>query len=383
VIGGEYDRSSVSSDLVNDPNFPPNTTTSFHRDEYAVFGEGQIPLIASQVNPTRTTLSLSLAGRFDHYSDFGRTTNPQYGIVWRPSDTLLFRGAYATSFKAPSLADLYAAQFTFPDTVVVDPATGKTVVVPSTSGGNPLLRPQEGDSRSLGIVYASQAVPDFRLSVTLWSVRLRDAIQSPQVQLIVDNESSFPGRVLRDPSGQITEVIATNLNFGSIDVGGLDYQFNYRYKTPFGDFSPYLNATQTYRYQAALVPGGTPVDGLNIAQDSTAWSPRWKGTIGTRWNLGSYSANFDGRYVSRYQDYDSTREIGNFWICDANFRFLVGQQIAPNRHVLNGMYVEIGAVNIFNRLPQFSNYGLGLLGYDAAQADIRGRFLFGKVGMSF
>jgi len=72
-----------------------------------------------------------------------------------------------------------------------------------------------------------------------------------------------------------------------------------------------------------------------------------------------------------------------FWLYDLNFRYAIGQAFAAESQRLRGTYLELGGVNIFNNLPQYSNYYFGFIGYDAAQADIRGRFLYAQVGLKF
>jgi hypothetical protein len=112
------------------------------------------------------------------------------------------------------------------------------------------------------------------------------------------------------------------------------------------------------------------------------FAPRWKGTAALGWKLGPYSANVDERYVGRYRDYQdfsaSPLELGNFWFCDANFRYDVGSVIQRNNKLFAGSYVTIGAVNLFNRLPQTANT---FQGFDTFQADIRGRFLYAQFGV--
>jgi hypothetical protein len=49
----------------------------------------------------------------------------------------------------------------------------------------------------------------------------------------------------------------------------------------------------------------------------------------------------------------------------------------------DGMKIELGAVNLFDQTPQFSGYLFNLVGYDPAQGDIRGRFVYAQVGVNF
>ena len=84
--------------------------------------------------------------------------------------------------------------------------------------------------------------------------------------------------------------------------------------------------------------------------------------------------------MGKYQDYDSTSFIGNFWLFDAFLKYAVGERFSEANTALHGLFAEVGGVNIFNTLPQFSNFESDLYGYDPTQGDIRGRFLYAKLG---
>jgi iron complex outermembrane receptor protein len=170
----------------------------------------------------------------------------------------------------------------------------------------------------------------------------------------------------------------TYANFGELSVSGIDYQVSYSGHTRYGTWSPSLSATEIYRYTAALVPGLSPLDVTDRAQDSGNWAPRWKGTAALGWVMGQFAASIDGRYVGSYQDYDSARRIGNMWFCDPDLRFSTAD--IPG---VREAHVSVGAVNVFNRLPQASNYLSGFPGFDPAQADLRGRFVYAAVGVKW
>ncbi len=71
-----------------------------NRDLQSAFAEFSIP--------ATDTLELQLAGRFDHYDDFGTTFNPKIGIRWQPRSDFLLRASAGTGFKAPALHELYS-----------------------------------------------------------------------------------------------------------------------------------------------------------------------------------------------------------------------------------------------------------------------------------
>nr|UXE45430.1 vitamin B12 transporter BtuB [uncultured bacterium] len=387
VIGGEYDRNVLYSNLVEYPGYAPQTRARNTRHTTAIFGEARVPLLAGTSSGRRyDKLAFTMAGRYDKYNDFGSTSNPQFGLEWRPFRNLLIRGTYAEAFKAPSLYDLYTPRTTVtPGYAVTDPKTGQLLIVPALTGGNGALRPEGGSSESIGIVYTSETIPNIKASLTQWQVKQTHTIENLQAQFIVNNEGSFPGRVSRDPTtGAITLVDITILNFGALEVAGLDYHVSYQQETPLGEFSTAMNVTQTYKFDTQLVPGAPPVDSVSTAS-TAGWAPRWKGIALAGWKLRGYSVNVDGRYVGRYRDYSPLPSgryltLGNFWLLDLQLKCDVGDVIDSAPSWAKGMYVEAGGTNVLNRLPQYSTF-FPYLGFDPAQADIRGRFLYVQAGM--
>jgi iron complex outermembrane receptor protein len=385
VVGGDYDRSELYSSISGGTGSfaGVNNTATYRRRYYAMFGEARIPIIARPQGSQHPLLAATISGRHDHYSDFGGATTAQFGVEAWPTDGVLLRGTHATAFQAPSLPLLYGPRTTF-DTLITDPKSGSSMLVPTVEGGNLNLQPMKGRSHTFGVVYVNGYVPALTLSATQWTVVANNIAQSLNPQVIVSNEAAFPGRVVRDASGNIKEVFDTEANFGSIDVSGLDYQIQYDLQSSGSTWSIDLNITETYHYSQALVPGAQPIESVAQAEDDANWSPRWKGTAGVNWTNGVLSASFDGRYTGAYRDYDSTSRIGNYWAVDAYSRVSIGRWLPMGTEKLFGSsYIEAGATNLFNRAPQFSNYLSDFYGYDAAQSSIVGRSLYVDVGLKW
>lgn len=378
AFGSEYARELIHGEsvaIVGDPSTALSRTDS--RETTAVFAEARIPLLSARQR-VGDVLALTLAARYDDYSDFGSTTNPQFAVEWRPLDSLLVRGSYVESFRVPTLQLLHdPVRVTPRDNVVIDRTTGQQVLVSSILGGGTELEPEVGHSETFGVVYYSKAIPGLQLSFTHWKVEQEDTIQSLSEQSIIDNEATFPSRVIRNAAGVIESVDARLLNFGGIAVAGLDYDLNYRRATSMGTWSGSVSATQIYDYDVQLVPGAPSRSNVSKADETGNWAPRWKGAATVGWARGPYSASFTGRYVSSYKDYNSTREIGNFWLYDVHLRY--GLERTSESAILKGSYLELGAVNLFDSLPQWSTYS-PFYGIDPAQSDIRGRYLYLQVG---
>ncbi len=103
-IGGA-DAQYVGSTLVA----PANSGVSLfktRRNVKSIFGELVAPVIGTDAG---MELNISLAGRYDDYSDVGDTFNPRFGATFKPVDWVSIHGAWGKSFNAPGLADAEAA----------------------------------------------------------------------------------------------------------------------------------------------------------------------------------------------------------------------------------------------------------------------------------
>ena len=395
VFGATSDRLNEWDQLV--VGNTPSPASNLSRDEYAVFTEERVPLIASSQqgdDDQPEVLALSVAGRYDHSSDFGGKATFQGGLEWRPVTSLLVRGALGTSYRAPQLSELYGADQVGYTTTIVDPYRGgQTYDVGWPQSSNPNLKPETGLSRSLGVVYSSESLPGFETSLTWWSIDYENYIGTPAVQDVIQYPDRYPaGLVQRSaPSAQdiasgwlgaITSVTSMPVNFGSLKVRGVDFDASYRIPSDFGTWKPAVSLTETYKYEVALSPSQPAFSAVSRAQLSPGVAPRWKGNVSLNWEKGALTAGITGRYTGSYHDYagwaPEDYTIGNFWLFDANVRYDFGRHFAKESF-WHGAYASVGGVNIFDRRVQFSYVPYG---YDFAQADIRGRYLYVKVGVS-
>ena len=358
----------------------PVSNGDYTRKTISGFVEARVPILGGQ-EKGGDVLTATIAGREDHYVDFGGKFDPQFGLEFRPLNVLLLRAAYAKAFKAPSLFELESPTQVY-TTPIVDPRTGSSYNTTGLSGGNPGLAPESGSSTSFGFVLAGAAIPNLRASATFWRIQEKNSIQLLDAQTIITSESLFPGAVIRDANGTVTQIDQRYTNFGEIDVRGFDYQVQYRMATQVGEFSPSLAVTQTISYKTRLIPGTTEINRTDAAYDDGNWAPRWKGSAAITWRKGPIRTYLAARYVGSYRDYDSTRTIGNTTYVDASVTGDIGSWTRSSPRVLQKFFLSVGAVNLFNRLPQYSGYYFGYYGYDPAQADIRGRFLYVNIGTS-
>ncbi len=99
ILGTEWRKEAVQFDSL---------FGAFEREVAGGFAEVEVPLLGESMQlPAARELTLTLAGRFDRYTDFGEIFSPQYGLVWRPFREVAVRATYGRSFRAPSLYELY------------------------------------------------------------------------------------------------------------------------------------------------------------------------------------------------------------------------------------------------------------------------------------
>lgn len=366
------------------------TDFSGDRDNYAAFSELRVPLIGPAVGGNAARLALTGALRFDEYSDFGSELSTQFGVEVRPHESLLLRAAYSEAYKPPRLYQLFSPRVSTQSTLTDSRRGNDSYAVTYFTGGNPDLDAMTGYSTSAGFVFTPAALPGFELSGTHWTTKIDNYSNLLSQSVVIANEELFPGYVIRSQPtpqdialgypGRITEFRNTYLNYGTFDLAGVDAGANWRVRTRFGEFVPSVSASYTYEYDTALVPGVPVADRAGKAT-ATFFAPNWKGTASLGWNTSVLQGTLVARYIGEYEDYSpSTRKLGNFTVFDINAKLQLGKALGWSGSIMEQAYVTVGAVNMFNRLPDYS-YNYGAVGYDPTQYDIRGRFVYLQAGL--
>jgi len=304
------------------------------------------------------------------------------------------------SYKAPQLKEITGGALRSIPLVYLglkDPFRGGEPVSSGTflvAEPNPNLKPETGDSHTLGIAYSSQALRGFEASLTYFDINISNYIAIPNYVTEVNNPDLYPGGVIRAPAtpqdqqqgflGRITQLHDRYFNFGDLHVAGIDADLSYSIETSIGQFTPALAIANIYKWRSALVPGSPLISYVSQATLTPGFAPRWKGTSTLGWKLGSLSASVAGRYLGRYKDYQvavpNSNELGNSWIFDLNVRYEMGRSLASGNRWLTGAYAALGAVNLFDKPPPFSYY---YAPYDPTEYDIRGRSVYAQLGVKW
>ena len=233
AVGAEYIEEKMKQRLGNSNLFDERVLPKrgISRDVTAFFAELNVPVIGEGNGiPFAKALTLSLSGRHDEYSDFGETTNPQAGLVWKVTDWFSLRSNWGKSFNAPSplevlnqeFPSLQVVQLAFPWSNLVPPADhrnlacfleGEDVTAPggcatpagntptvgslagrfliSLNGAQQDLQPQTGESWSVGFDAHAPFLPNLRLSATYYKVLFANSLTSFQNFIFAGNQNNY------------------------------------------------------------------------------------------------------------------------------------------------------------------------------------------------
>src|SRR4051812_41323348 len=189
----------------------------FPRSVRSVFGEVDIPIISPEMNiPLVNRFEFDVSGRYDEYSDVGKTSNPKFAADLEVIPGLKFRGSYSTSFVAPQTdsvgdptqnyraafggAGLFSTPTSFPTALYPGTAgvlpgcaagaatcqvgTATTQGITLQRGIGPTAKPQKGNGYTFGVDFAPEFLPGFSANVTLFDAHFKGAVTSPNASVL-------------------------------------------------------------------------------------------------------------------------------------------------------------------------------------------------------
>ena len=282
------------------------------RNVQALYGEVSIPFMKH--------LETQVALRTEHYSDFGNSTTPKFGIKYQPVEMLALRGTFAKGFRAPSLSQISQSSVQAFNNGVRDPlrcpVNDPTNRDCSTSfasyiRANPELKPEKSDNYTLGFILSPTR--DFSVSVDYWDIKRKEQIDRFSATYLLARESQFPGAVIRDPnqatwlpgipnSGPIFAVLRQFFNLAETRVNGVDVDAQYVARLPAGRLTTVFNGTYLAHYKYALAKTDPVVDQAGTFGGPSDALPRFRGFLSSTYATGPIS--FTGRvnYVSGWFD---------------------------------------------------------------------------------
>lgn len=333
-VTGEVNLSNVAA-------VSPTPSTSGRRTVFSAFAEVALPVVSPEMEiPLIHRFDMQIAGRYEHYSDFGSVAKPKVAAAWDIVDGLRLRASASKGFRAPNLeqvnttrysrlgsntdfyrceADLRAgriANFT---------ACGRGISYQIAIAGNADLKAENSTNWSVGTVIQPKFIPSSwgRLTLTadFWSIRQTGIVGQfgPQNALVLDyllrQQGSSNPNVIRAPvtaddtpiftgtglaeAGVVTQINDQFTNLLPQTVQGLDLALLYNVRTDVGRFNFELNAARLTKFSrdtppavqalfdaraAGQINAATPLtDARNLIEDRGR--PKWRVTSSLTWSI--------------------------------------------------------------------------------------------------
>jgi iron complex outermembrane receptor protein len=401
ALGGEYRRNTfqigagdpasyLGSGAQSYPGFLPVDAGTHTRTNYA----GYIDLATKPIEGLLT----DLAGRFEHYSDFGSKGVGKLTARYDILPQFAVRGTVSTGFRAPTLAEEYYT------TTNVSPDSATVQLQPNSKAATDIglgnLSPETSTNYSLGLVFNPTATLLATLDVyqvaihnrivssgTLNSVVNGTRVGTPNAdgltpieQAILDSGNQSPAQIV--PGGSYSITLFTN----GIDTRtrGADFALDLPLDYGFGKVDWSVGAsyndttiTNVRGNPTALV--GQPVFATGSAlfdqaalSDITSASPKYLLNLGALLAWNRLTVNLREQIFGASSEYVNN---GGHTVANPNGSTVTYLEnkigVTPianldlSYEAVQGLRLALGANNVFNRYPNKVNGDL-LAGYSAA-----------------
>lgn len=251
--------------------------------------------------PLLTTLEANVAGRMDHYSDFGNAFAPKFSLRWQPLDWLLVRGSFSRGFRAPSLPEVTNSTAVSYSSVIdpKDPITaGSLRSVTNIYSANPKLKPERSKNYNVGFVVAP--TPDTSIGVDYFHIVQNGLIGPDNLTYIVAHPEIYGSRIVRDNTGALQTVYNQYLNQQGRTTSGVDVDASHTLHTDgYGSFTLAASWSRLLQYRQAQVAGEASVNaaGTNIF----GALPKWRGSTSLRWALADFDSTITWYHTGGYR----------------------------------------------------------------------------------
>lgn len=332
---------------------------------------------------------LGIAGRFDHYSDFGSRPT---GKVWGSVDIVpevLVRGSVGTGYRAPTLGQIrYSTTGFVADNQLGDFVQSRGLPVESpiarALGATP-LKPETSTSFTFGAKW--EPAEHAELSVDVYQIEIDD-----RITLSENLTGPFVGNVLGEAGFPEVRIASFFLNALDTRTRGVDLAGRYRFglgergDLDLGFAFSAFNTKITKKAQrpdqlngSDLVLTSRRVEGLY-----TSASPENKFVATVRYQIAGFDVLLTQK---RYGSYSEIHPFNPEFDQRYSPQFIT--DIVATYGLENGLRFTLGVNNLFDSRPdeqrkELSVGGFGMSRYsDLAPEGMDGTYYFGRVAYQF
>ena len=382
AFGGEYRRDTYAIGAGNPASYfgggaqsypgfnPPDAGDHARKNEAGYVDFAVKPLDALRVD---------LAGRYEHYSDFGSKAVGKLTGRYDFAPAFAVRATISTGFRAPTLAEEYYT------TTNVGPTSAVVQLAPNSVGAKDLglgagLSPETSNNVSFGFVF--QPMPNLTATLDFFQIDVRNRIVSsgtinaaiggvvvaPAVtQAIIDNGNSLDPDVIKN--GQTAVSLFTNgvnTKTRGAELMG-DYIADYGWsKVDWSIGATYNDTTASNIRSGPTALAGQKLFDLTAISNLTTASPRYVVNLGSAWAVQKLTVNLrESLYGPSSQwvgDSGYTAQIAGapaaVTYYDNKISFTPITNIDLAYAVLKNCTISVGSFNAFNRYPNKVNSAL-------------------------
>ena len=312
------------------------------------------------------------------YEDLENDSNvdPKISLRYQASDDVVLRASVSTSFREPSLAQLYSDTVGLQGIQDFDTdgnTVGQASFIRIAQAGSTDLKPEEADNLNVGIIW--YPTDNLEAKLDYWMVDYTNVITIESAQGIVSRTPNS-SKVQRTTGGTLTGVTTSYFNASSVDTNGFDVELLYSMETNIGSLLLGLNATHMLQYEIPVGGVTTDVVGLFNHDNFARSLPETKAVLSANLVSGSHSAAAYGRWVSSYETTNVPTAIAAGMGFDQNIdsHFTVDLQYSYSFdfNSEDDLRLTLGVKNAFDEeVPQV--YDGANWSYDPKHHDPRGR----------
>ncbi|GFE90383.1 TonB-dependent receptor [Steroidobacter agaridevorans] len=416
AIGADY-RSETYEDLTTVAGGIVTNSTDTDQDVSSAFAELYIPLVGSpNAVAGVNALEVSLAGRYDDYSTFGSSFDPQYGLMWEPVGGLRLRARYGTSYKAPNLVENTFGTNSAAAILAQDPLSpfGFSYQLQVVGIDVDALQAQESTSSSFGLEFTPEAIKGLAVNLNYYQIKYRNRITNPPLPtVLLGDPASFGSLFIRNPTvDQVNQFIAIaqrgqlgfiplspidftfdpnfdpasievivdtrRRNLSLVETNGVDFSTRYDFAVGSSNVALGIDATYVLQIEQQITTTSAPFE----TDDTFGNAPNLRMRAMASWQRGGWSANTFVNYTDSYTDnrlITTPVSVDAYTTVDA--RVAYSFPTGSSSGFLSGVTVGASVLNLLDEDPPgtqvLSAPGAPSfdLGFDPANASALGRFI--------
>lgn len=316
--------------------------------------------------PLLKSLQLSQADRYDRY-EFARTHTDkltyEFGLEWRPLESVLLRGSYATGFRAPDLhyvfaregnthpsaTDYFLCRAREPQSSIAECSFADIGIVESRNG-NLRLDSETSASLNYGVVWSPVSALSF--SLDYFRIGLNDEVQDlsrdallrteadcrlgqTENGIVVDTNSptcvdAF-ARVRRNSASraiapeQLIGVRVNPINVATERTSGFDFSTHANASTAIGEWSLDAGVTYIRDHTFRQYPGERSIDQFQLGNGYDV--PRSKASATLTWSKDKWTASLHGERLDRLPNYAEMSHVDASYLYNGTLGMDLSRQV--------------------------------------------------------